>query len=103
MLYINFPVIPDPIVTIDRRGYFIGETANITCSTAQIISPVNGVTLLGPNNELVTGNPSISNGKVTATFIVDNITKQSFGEYVCVIHNTAGVNTTSVRLRKRGT
>ena len=68
-----------------------------------MIPPITDVTFLGPDNDvLIAETPSLSNSTITATLIVDNITMQSFGEYVCVIRNAAGVNATSVRLRERG-
>ena len=98
------PAIPDPLLSTDRRGYNIGDTVNITCSAVQTTPPITDITILSPDNAiLLTGVQSVVNGTATSTLTITNISQTSFGEYVCLVHSTAGLNTTEIRLRERGT
>ena len=97
-----FQAIPNPHLSINRQGYSLGDRADITCSAAQTSPPITKLTILGPDNSILyTGRQTI-NDTTTATITVENITKQSFGEYVCLIGNAAGLNTSAIRLKERG-
>ena len=77
----------------------MGDSANITCFAAQTSPPITDLTIVGPDNNIL---HTSTNGTTTASVTIENIDQDSFGEYLCLIRNTAGLNTSAIRLKERG-